>query len=102
MIDVKDFAYNKAAFSAVPNDFDSLARYDLQILSSPLAERGFYGDIVDYTHKVDLRPLELLDTEQEQWYFRVYVQDDQNPVTEIPTDNGIFYIKSYCSFRYVE
>jgi len=102
MIDAKDLTFNKVAFSAIPNDFDSVPRYDMQILPAPLMERGFYGDIVEYTHKVDVPLLDVLSSDLEQWYFRVYVQDDQNPVTEIPTDNGIFYIKSYCSFRYVE
>jgi hypothetical protein len=94
--------YNRISFSANPNAFAGAAQKDLQILASPRNERGFYGDIVSYTHYIDLDPLTEFDAGQEQWYFRVYVQDDQNPVTEIPTDNGIFYIKSYMSFRWAE
>jgi hypothetical protein len=74
----------------------------LQILPSPRFERGFYGDIVAYTHYIDIHPDEDFDALQQQWFFRVYVQDDQNPVTEIPTDNGIYYIKRYMSFRWEE
>lgn len=98
----EDLLYNRIAFSDNANTFDSVAQKSLQLLGSPRQERGFYGNIVNYTHYIDLDPSVEFDPGQEQWYFRVYVQDDQNPVTEIPTDNGIFYIKSYMSFRWAE
>lgn len=98
-IDPGDLTYNKIAFSTNPNVFDSTqVVMDLEIMSSTRAERGFYGDIVDYTHRVQFDPQVDLDPDEEQWYFRVYVQDDENDVTEIPTDNGIFYVKSYMSY----
>jgi hypothetical protein len=94
--------YNRISFSANANTFDGAEQKPLHILSTPRNERGFYGDVVPYTHYIDIDPAAEFDAGQEQWYFRVYVQDDQNPVTEIPTDNGIFYIKSYMSFRWAE
>jgi len=93
--------YNRIAFSANANDFSGAVEQPLQILGTPRIERGFYGVFVDYTHYIDI-DLGTFDLMQEQWYFRVHVQDDQNPVTEIPTDNGIYYIKSYMSFRWAE
>ena len=96
------FQFNKIAFSNNANDFSSAVQQPLQILASPRNERGFYGDVVAYTHYIDIDPAADFDANQEQWYFRVYVQDLQNPVTEIPTDDGIFYIKSYMSFRWEE
>lgn len=98
----QDLQYNRISFSANANSFGSAEQKTLQILASPRYERGFYGDVVAYTHYIDIDPAAEFDAGQEQWYFRVYVQDDQNPVTEIPTDNGIFYIKSYMSFRWAE
>ena len=102
VIDPEDFTYNQVAFSTIPDNFhDSVAiKLPLEVLSTPLKERGFYGDQVDYTHRVNIDPMSILDPAVDQWYFRVYVQDDKNPVTEIPTDNGIFYIKSYMSFQW--
>ncbi len=94
--------YNRIKFSTEPNSVGGAAEQSLQILASPRYERGFYGDIVGYTHYIDIHPDTDFDMGQTQWYFRVYVQDDQNPVTEIPTDNGIYYIKSYMSFRWEE
>lgn len=98
----QQFGYNKIAFSANPNSFVGAELRDLQILSTPRYERGFYGTNVPFTHFIDLDPSLIFDLGQTQWYFRVYVQDTHNPVTEIPTDNGIFYIKSYMSFRWAE
>lgn len=101
-LDPMDLTYNKVSFSANANTFNGAQQMDLQVLSSPRYERGFYGDIVAYTHFIVIDPSQVFDLGQEQWYFRVYVQDAHNPVTEIPTDNGIFYIKSYMSFRWAE
>lgn len=95
------FAYNKVAFSSNPNSFAGAIERDLQILATPRMETGFYGNVVAYTHYIDLQPMGDFDVQQDQWYFRAYVQDDQNPVTILPGDNGIFYVKSYMSFRRV-
>jgi len=62
-------------------------------------QRGFYGEDVIYTHRVSINPNIDLNPIEDLWYFRVFVQDDVNPVTEIPTDNGIYYIKNYMSFE---
>ena len=97
-----ELQFNRISFSDNANAFEGAQQLMLQILDTPRMERGFYGTIVPYTHYIDIDPATQFDLEQEQWYFRVYVQDDQNPVTEIPTDNGIFYIKSYMSFRWAE
>jgi hypothetical protein len=96
------FQYNKIVFTINPDDTGGASERPLQILATPRVERGFYQTFVSYTHYIDISPSTEFDLNQEQWFFRVYVQDQQNPVTEIPTDNGIFYIKSYMSFRWAE
>jgi len=102
-MDPRQFTDNQIAFSLSPNVFDSTAvRMPLEVIQNPVRQRGFYGEEVDYTHRVVLDPLDMLDTGQAQWYFRVYVKDEKNPITEIPTDNGIFYIKSYMSFQWTK
>jgi hypothetical protein len=98
----EDLQFNQIAYSDNPNNFDSVTTYSLEILPSPIVQRGFYGENVNYTHRVGINPADNFDPAQEQWYFRVYVQDDRNPVTEIPTNEGIYYVKSYMSFRWVE
>jgi hypothetical protein len=101
-LDSEDLTYNKIGFSDNPNNFDSIPLLDLQILQTPLVERGFYGDDVLYTHKISINPNSDIDPNKDLWYFRVYIQDDVNPVTEIPTDNGIYYIKNYMSFEKID
>jgi hypothetical protein len=98
----EQLTYNQIAFSEDANTFDGAEQRQLQILATPRNERGFYGNVVAYTHYIDINPTAEFNLQQEQWYFRVYVQDAQNPVTEIPTNNGIYYIKSYMSFRWAE
>lgn len=95
------FTYNKIAFSSDANDFSGASQQSLQILGTPRVERSFYGELVSYTHYIDINPA-AFNLQEEQWYFRVYVQDEQNPVTEIPTNNGIYYIKNYMSFSWAE
>jgi hypothetical protein len=97
----QELTYNKIIFSSVPDMIQGAQEMSLQILASPRYERGFYGELVGYTHYIDIDPTGF-DHQAGQWYFRVYVQDEQNPVTEIPTDNGIYYIKNYMSFRWAE
>lgn len=97
-----ELQYNRIIFSINPDDVTGATELQMQILATPRYERGFYGDLVPYTHYIDIHPATDFDHEEDQWFFRVYVQDDQNPVTEIPTDNGIYYIKSYMSFRWSE
>jgi hypothetical protein len=98
----QELQYNRIVFSANAEDASGQPEQPLQLLPTPRYERGFYGDIVAYTHYIDIHPNADFEFNQEQWFFRVYVQDDQNPVTEIPTDDGIYYIKRYMSFRWAE
>lgn len=99
-ISPQEFQYNRIIFSSNPNEPSGALELPLNILGSPRYERGFYGDVVAYTHYIDINPAMDFEQEVPQWFFRVYVQDTQNPVTEIPTDNGIYYIKSYMSFTW--
>jgi len=95
----QDLTFNKVAFSTNPNDFSGTEMWSLEILSEPRNERGFFGENVEYTHKISVDVSSTLDPNENFWYFRVYIKDDVNEVTEIPTDNGIYYIKNYMSFE---
>jgi hypothetical protein len=92
------FTHNKIAFSTHANEFDQAQQYNLEIIDTPVIERGFDGSMVSFTHKVDIIPAQIFPGIS-HIFFRAYVQDQHNPVTEIPTENGIFYIKNYMSYR---
>ena len=96
----KNLTHNKIRFANTRDAFDVTDDLSLTILSSPVFERGFYGETVAYTHKIDFNPGADLGTTTGQWYFRVYVQDNQNPVTELPTNDAIFHVKEYMSFKW--
>lgn len=91
------FTHNKITFSENPNDFSDPIQLDLEIIDTPVFTRGFHGNVVPYTHRVLLQPKSLFPGTN-QIYFRASIKDSQNPITEIPTDDGVFYIKSYMSF----
>ncbi len=90
--------YNKIKYSTNPDDFSASAELDLALLGSPITQAGFQGEQVAYTHVATVDPTTLGGTGS-QVFFRTYVQDNANPVTEIPTTAGASYIKSYFSFQ---
>lgn len=96
-----DFTYNKIALNNNPNSFEEPLIFDLNVLTgdNTVLERGFHGNIVEFTHSVSIQTRNLFAPEVTHIFFRAYIQDDNPHPTEIPTDNGIYYIKNYMSFR---
>lgn len=99
--EARDFGENKIRFSQNFDDFENATELSLEVLSSPLNEVGYYGDNVDYTHKISINPHDFTSL-GEVAYFRVYVKDADNPITEIPSNGGAFYIKTYFSLTIIE
>ena len=87
-------------FSKNPDDFKNAPSLNLQLLGSPLIYTGYYGSQVDYYHKITLNPKDYAKL-GETIYFRVYVTDDSGSETEIPTNDGVYYIKNYFSFNII-
>ena len=103
MIASTELTHNQIAFSGEMDGFGGgTVNMSLEVMPSSKFERGFYGEVVEYTHRVVVTPGVELDHNADQWFFRTYVQDDQNPVTEIPNDNGIYTIKNYMSLEWVD
>lgn len=93
--------YNKIAFDADLNGFDSTqVTMDLEVMPSPISNRGFYGSMEEYTHSITLDLQSVLGTAVEQWFIRVYVKDEKNDITELPSDEGIYYAKEYMSIKW--
>lgn len=70
----------------------------VEILNNPIEHFGLTGALINYTHRVelDLNALSLID---DQYFMRIRVQDGTHPITEIPSNNGLYYIKEYMSFH---
>lgn len=87
--------YNKIKFSTSVFDNDTMPELDLQVVS-PITETGFFNDPVQYTHKITFSVSGYV--AETQVFFRIYVQDPQHDVTEIPQDGSLPHILSYFSF----
>lgn len=92
---------NKIRFASNADEFTDAPELNLQVLSNPIEQPGFEGELVQYYHKITLDPMDYAEVE-ETAFFRVYVKDDSNPLTEIPSNGGAFYIKNYFSFKVIE
>lgn len=92
---------NKIRFANSADGFAAAADLNLQVLASPETQIGFEGEQVKYYHKISINPQDYAEV-GETVFFRVYVKDDSNPLTEIPSDGGAFYIKNYFSFTIIE
>lgn len=86
---------NKLKIGKNIDSFTDAIEKDLTIIT-PISGPGYNGTNVDYTHSVTLNIADFPVNEIQ--YLRVYVKDSNPNVTEIPTTDGAFYVKSYFSF----
>jgi len=94
-----NFGINKLAFGYEDDDgFHESTNIEMSVLNNPLEHYGIIGTLVKFTHKVDINFSELALIENE-YFMRVSVQDGINPIVEIPTNNGLYFIKEYMSFN---
>jgi hypothetical protein len=96
-----NFGVNEIRFSNGPDDFVGKSPYQLEILNTPIQDRGYFGSQVLYTHRIVINPQNFASLGQTM-FFRVYVQDSSNPVTEIPSNPFAYYFKTFFSFTIVE
>jgi len=92
---------NKIRFAPSADGFEDMEDKALELLSTPIERPGYEGDAVKYYHKITINPQDMAQL-GETVFFRVYTQDDTNPLTEIPSNGGANYIKRYFSFKIVQ
>lgn len=96
-----NFGVNEIRFSNGPDDFAGKPPFNLEILATPVQDKGYFGPQVLYTHRIVINPKDFVSLGQTM-FFRVYVQDSSNPVTEIPSNNFAYYFKTFFSFTIIE
>ena len=71
----------------------------LERLSHQMHQIGFYSNNEDYFHKYnfDLASFSTGDVV----YFKIYVQDDVNPITEIPNNGSPFVLLQHFSLTII-
>jgi hypothetical protein len=93
----ENFTINEIMLSAFHTDFKVDTTLVMEIMDASVPEYGLYGELIDFTHKVEIN-LDSMLLSEDHYYMRVRVQQGTNPVAEIPTNNGLQYIKEYMSF----
>ena len=82
-------------------NFETQPEYGLDVQSTPLMESGYYGatNIVEYYHKytLDVGSYNASDI----LFVKIYVQDNVNNVTEIPTNGSQYQIVKYFTLEFI-
>lgn len=93
--------YNKIKYSTSLFNFETQPEYGLDVQSTPLMESGYYGatNIVEYYHKytLDVGSYNAGDI----LFVKIYVQDNVNNVTEIPTNGSQYQIVKYFTLEFI-
>lgn len=95
------FTNNELAFgNGNVDEFQEVISIEMEVMPWPIFQFGLYGILTQFTHRVeiDLNGLQLL---EDSYYMRARVQDGTQPITEIPANDGLYFIKEYMSFHRV-
>ena len=85
---VQNISNNKAKFSTLAYNFDSANEQSITYTNSPITELGFKNIMVDFYHHITINVGSYV-TDQ-ILYNRVYIQDEHNAITEIPSNGTDF------------
>ena len=92
----QDFTLAQIKFYESLNGFAQAAAEDL-ILAGPVTEKGYFGDDVQFHHKMnkDVSGYQPGTTV----FMRMYLVDNSGDTTEIPNDGSASYMKRYFAFE---
>jgi len=94
--------HNRFRISSDFNGFENALELELELSQQAVWERGMYGELIPYYHRIELPYESLAADSSQQLFFRAYVKDVYNPITEIPTNEGVYAIKEYMSIQLVD
>ncbi len=92
-----ELTFNKIKLSKNLFNFNSLPSYPLEVISTPIIETGYYINTTDdFYHKytLDMSSYQSGDIV----FIKIYLQDNVNPVTEIPTNGAEYQIIKHFTF----
>ena len=92
--------YNKIKFSKNFFSFLLQPEYPLEVLSSPIVGTGFYpSNDIEFYHKytLDMSSYSVGDVV----FIKIYLQDDVNSVTEIPSNGSDYQIIKHFTFTVI-
>ena len=89
--------FNKIKFSNNLFNFENQPAYNLEVITPPIIESGFYLSTVDeFYHKytLDMSPYNTGDV----IFIKIYIQDNVNDITEIPSNGAEYQIIKHFTF----
>ena len=92
-----ELSYNKIKFSTNLFNFENKPEFPLEVITPPKNETGYYLSTTDdFYHKytLDMSTFNLGDIV----FIKIYVKDDVNPVTEIPSNGSDYNIVKHFTF----
>ena len=91
-------SYNKVKFSDNLFDFASKPELSLIVVNTPLMEIGYYvSQTVEYYHKITYDISSLVSGDER--FFKIYIKDDVNEVTEIPNNGSSYQFIKHFTFE---
>ena len=92
-----ELTYNKIKLSKNLVNFNSQPSYPLEVISPPIIETGFYQSTTDnFYHKYTLDMSSY--NSGDVVFMKIYVQDNVNPLTEIPSNGAEYEIIKHFTF----
>ena len=92
-----ELTYNKVKFSKNLFNFSSQPSYPLEVITPPIIETGFYQSTIDnFYHKYTLNMSSF--NSGDVVFIKIYLQDNVNPVTEIPSNGSEYQIVKHFTF----
>lgn len=98
-VDIHSLDEHHIRLSSKMNDFEGEVSYELDLLDVPLFGRGLYGDVEEYYLRYSIWPPDFFGGE-DQLYLRLYIKEPDQSITEIPTNEASYDIKSYLSLLF--
>jgi hypothetical protein len=97
LLSPSQLTYNKIKFCTNLSSFENQTEFDLEIIMLPLIETGFYVSTTDeFYHKYTLDMSSY--SSGDVVFIKIYVQDDVNEITEIPSNGSEYQIIKHFTF----
>jgi len=92
-----ELSYNKIKFSTNLFNFENKPEFSLEVIVPPINETGYYDNTADdFYHKYTL-DMSLFGA-GDIVFIKIFVKDDVNPVTEIPSNGSDYNIIKHFTF----
>jgi len=97
ILPTNELSYNKIKFSTNLFNFENKPEFPLEVIMLPKNETGYYVSTTDdFYHKYTLDMSTF--TNGDIVFIKIYVKDDVNPVTEIPSNGSDYNIVKHFTF----